>query len=284
MIVAGSQSQALAAALAAATEHELAPVTYETFPDGEGRASVDPVAADPTEAVVVAATTTDAAHVEAHQLQDAVHELGAETVTTVLPYMGYARQDAVFERGQPLTARAVARALSTGTDRVLVVTPHEDDVCDFFAVPATAVDAAPRLAAPLPDDLADPLFLAPDEGAVEQASAVRDAYGRGAVDAFSKTRHDGDAVTVDPGDASASGRDVVLTDDIVATGSTMSEAIGVLGERGAERVYVACVHPVLAGDARLKLARAGVERVVGTDTVERSVSAVSAAPAVADHL
>jgi ribose-phosphate pyrophosphokinase len=64
----------------------------------------------------------------------------------------------------------------------------------------------------------------------------------------------------------------------------MSESVTVLTERGAERVFVACVHPVLAGNARTKLARAGVEAVYATDTIERAASEVSVAPAIADVL
>ena len=90
-------------------------------------------------------------------------------------------------------------------------------------------------------------------------------------------------VTVEPSDAAVEGRDVVLVDDMIATGSTMSEAIGLLQARGVDRVFVTCVHPVLAVDARSKLARAGVTAIYGTDTVERPVSRVSAAPAVADQ-
>jgi ribose-phosphate pyrophosphokinase len=133
--------------------------------------------------------------------------------------------------------------------------------------------------------LADPLFLSPDEGAIDLAATTRDAYGRGATDFFEKERdYDTGAVDIEPSDAAVSGRDVVLVDDIVATGSTMSEAVAVLNDREAARVFVTCVHPMLAANARTKLARAGVEAVHGTDTVERPVSAVSAAPAVADRL
>ncbi|MFB6219473.1 MAG: ribose-phosphate diphosphokinase, partial [Halobacteriaceae archaeon] len=166
-------------------------------------------------------------------------------------------------------------------DRVLTVNPHEPAVCEFFTVPAAAVDAAARLAAPLPA-LDDPLFLAPDEAATPLARTVRDAAGGGAVDHFEKSRdYDTGAVSV-AGAADAAGRDVVVVDDIVATGSTMAEAVGALADPA--RVFVACVHPLLVGNARARLARAGVDRVVGTDTVEGAASRVSAAPAVADRL
>jgi ribose-phosphate pyrophosphokinase len=219
--------------------------------------------------------------VELLQLQDAAREAGVDRVTTVIPYMGYSRQDASFEPGQPISARAVARAISTGTDRIVLVNPHEPDVASRFDVPVETVDAAPHLADALPADLATPLFLAPDDGAIGLARGVRDAYGRGDTDYFEKTRHSGSEVTIEPSGAAVDGRDVVVVDDIVATGSTMSEAIALLHVRGADRVVAACVHPVLARSARTRLARAGVETVVGSDTVERAVSTVSAAPAVA---
>jgi ribose-phosphate pyrophosphokinase len=279
VIVPGSPSQSLAASLAAATGRPLAEVVHDRFPDGERLAAVPGFDGD--EATVVCSTVDDAAHVQLLQLQDAVREAGAERVTTVVPYMGYARQDDAFEPGQPVSARAVARAVSTGTDRVVLVSPHEPAVAELFDAPVTTVDAAPRLAAALPA-LADPLFLAPDAGAVDLAAAVRDAYGHGATDHFEKTRHGGRDVTVRPHDADEAGRDVVVVDDIVATGSTMSGAVAGLDDPASVRV--ACVHPVLAESARTRLARAGVDDVVATDTVERPCSAVSAAPAVAEAL
>jgi len=282
MIIPGSDSQAFAAALADASDESLGRVEYQDFPDGE---SVVRVPAEIDRAVVVAATVSDHAHVELLQLQDAVREAGASEVVTVLPYMGYARQDEAFREGEPVSSRAMARAISSGTDRVLTINPHEDAICDFFDVPAQSVDAAGVLAEPLPADLVDPLFLSPDSGAIDIAETVRDAYGRGAVDYFEKERdYDTGDVTVSPSDATCDSRDVIVTDDIIATGSTMSEAVDVLDGRGADRVFVACVHPMLAANAQTKLASAGVERIYGTDTIERAVSDVSAAPAVADRL
>jgi len=283
MIVPGSTSQALAAALAAATGRPLATPTYDRFPDGEQLAAVPDFAGG--EAVVVAATTSDEAWVELLQLQDAVREAGATDVTTVVPYMGYARQDEAFDEGQPVSARAMARAVSGGTDRVVLINPHEPDVADFYAVPVTTADAAPLLAEPLPADLMDPLFLSPDAGAVDVAESVREAYGRGATDYFEKHRdRETGAVEITPSDAAVADRDVVVVDDIIATGSTMSGAVDVLTDRGADRIYAATVHPMLVGNAVTKLRGAGVERIVGTDTVERASSAVSAAAAVAEEL
>ncbi|THE63275.1 ribose-phosphate diphosphokinase [Salinadaptatus halalkaliphilus] len=283
MIVSGSTSQALAGALARELEEPLATTSYDRFPDGELlTAAPDLDGAD--RAVIVASTVSSDAHLEVLQLQDAAREAGVEEVVTILPYMGYGRQDEAFETGQPVSSRAVARAISTGTDRVLTVNPHETGVCAFFEPTATAVDAAGRLAEPLPGGLTDPIFLSPDAGAIELAETVRDAYGTGETDYFEKTRHSGTEVDVSPSDVNVTDRDVVVCDDIVATGSTMSEAVGVLTDRGVGRVYVTCVHPLLVRNAYTKLARAGVEAVFGTDTIEGTSSAVSVAPALESHL
>ena len=279
MIVPGASSQALAAALATQLDEPISAVEYDRFPDGETFAAVPDFDAD--RAVVVATTDSNDAWVELLQLQDAVREAGASEVVTVIPYMSYARQDRSFEPGEPVSARAMARAVSTGADRIVLVNPHEESIADFFDAHVTVCDAAGLLAEPLPDDLTEPLFLSPDAGAVELAAATRDAYGTGEIDYFEKTRLSGTEVEISPSDADATGRDVVIVDDIVATGSTMSEAVAHLDDDGAERVFAACVHPILARSARTKLERAGIERIVGTDSVERDVSAVSVAPIVA---
>jgi len=293
MIVAGSTAQSFATRLADELDEPLAPVRYHRFPDDELLAAAPGIAddGDLDRVVVVCSTTTPEAHLELLQLQDAAREAGAREVVTVLPYMGYTRQDrpappesdAETTTGYPVSARAVARAVSTGADRVVTVNPHERGVCEFFDPPAAAVDAGGRLAAAL-DRPETPLFLAPDDGARDLARAVRDAHGAGDVDAFQKTRVSGSKVRLEPATVSVEGRPAVVVDDIVATGSTTCAAAEALDEQGATRVVVACVHPLLVGEARVDLARAGVDRVIGTDTVERSVSAVSAAPAVAERL
>lgn len=279
MIVPGSASQWLAGALAEELGESLAAVERRQFPDGELLVRVPDLDG---RAVVVAATVSSETHVELLQLQDAVAD--ASEVITVIPYMGYARQDRPFQPGEPVSARAVARAISTGTDRVLTVNPHEAAVCEFFDVPARPVDASASLAGALPADLSDPLFLGPDQSARDLAATVRDAYGAGDVDHVEKTRVSDTQVDLAPIEGDIEGQDAVLVDDMVATGATVLEAVRQLKAGGVDRVYVACVHPVLTGTARADLAAAGVEAVYATDTVERPASEVSAAPAVAEQL
>lgn len=290
MILPVSTVQSFAAALASATGEPLGRVAYDHFPDGELVLEIEAVdedgfPADDGRAIVVAATTTSDAHIECLQLQDAARQAGASEVITVIPYMGYADRDEALEDWQPISSATAAKAISTGTDRVITVNPHEESFLDFYDVPATSVDAAGRLAKPLPADLEDPLFLGVDEDTLPLARPVREAYegGRGALDHLeppAATGSDGIAPAVEP----VSGRDVVMVDDIIATGTTMTNAVEAATRLGAARVYAVCVHPLAAGNAVTRLSAAGVERIYGTDTIERAVSGVSAAPAVADVL
>jgi ribose-phosphate pyrophosphokinase len=80
------------------------------------------------------------------------------------------------------------------------------------------------------------------------------------------------------------GQDVVLVDDMIATGGTMSEAVRLIDQQDTNRVYVSCVHPVLVDGAQSKLYRAGVKSIYATNTIDRSISTVSVAPPIADVL
>lgn len=278
MLLPGRASQSLAVALADATESRLGAVQTRRFPDGELLVEIPP---DPGErAVIVASITSEERFLELLLLQDAAREAGVSELTTIVPYLGYARQDQAFEPGQPVSARAVCQAIGATTDRLVTIDPHEESVLDHAPTPTAAFSAADQLATPLPADLTDPLFLAPDAGAAEVATRVRDAYGTGQVDYFRKERQSDREVDIVPGEASPTDRDVVIVDDIIATGGTMTKAVEIIADRSADRIYAACVHPMLADRARTRLASAGVTNVYGTDTIERPESRVSAAPAV----
>ncbi|WP_181687063.1 ribose-phosphate diphosphokinase [Halorhabdus salina] len=282
MILSGSASQTLAARIAAATGEPLGAAEVKHFPDGE--LNVQVTESIDGRAIVVISTVSNDAHIEALLLQDAARQAGAEEVITVVPYPGYARQNRKYRPGDIVSLSTVARALSPGTDRVITVNPHEKNATSMFEVPATAVDASGRLAEPLPSGLVDPLFLATDEQAYPLAESVRDGHGTGVADHLDPAAGTGTPETIAPTETSVDGRDVVLIDDFVATGATMATAATAADDRGAERIYATCVHPLLASGAWSKLLRAGVDEMYATDTLERIVSDVSVAPVIADAL
>lgn len=280
MIACTETAQTVGSDLAALLEESL--VTLEG--DGSAQPYKDETVESDERVVIVASTTTSDAHLELLELQERAKRRDPDGIVTVIPYMGYARQDKSFQEGSAISARAVAKAIGTGTDRVYAVNPHNVAVLDYFGVPSEPVDAAPELASPLPADLVDPVFLGPDEDAVWLAESVQEAYGTGHVDNFNKLRHSATEVEMDTGDRDFTGSDIALVDDMVATGGTMSEAIRMLKDQDTGRVFVTCVHPVLANDALSRLKQAGVDDIYATNTIDRSVSRISAAPPIARYL
>jgi ribose-phosphate pyrophosphokinase len=198
--------------------------------------------------------------------------------------MGYARQDKQFRHGEPLSARAVARAISRGVSECITVNIHEPDVLRFFGAPSRNISLARDIGAYIKTlNCKNPLILAPDDGALAFAGQVASA-GEWEYDHLEKTRLSGEQVTMAPKALSAASRPVVIVDDIISTGGTIATAAGMLYAQGATDVFAACVHGVLTGGAYVRLVEAGVRDVICSDTIERGCSRVSAADQIAHTL
>jgi len=281
MIIGGPASQLLAGRVAAILGETLALCDYKTFPDGESYTQVVTPLED--EVVIIQSTPTDQDLVYLLQLLDVC---GASRVSLVIPYFGYARQDKIFKPGEPMTARAVATALNPflKNGRVHLVNIHAPSVMSHFQSQIENLDATPLLAESIGTmGLKDAVVISPDKGAVAMAKTAAATLGCDC-DYLQKTRLSGTVVSMAPKEVNVKGRDVVIFDDMIATGGTMATAITLLRQQGASRVYLAAVHPVLTGSAVIKLYRSGVEAVLATDTLDKGVSTVSVAPLIAKAL
>jgi len=231
--------------------------------------------------VVVASTVDSTTVLQVLLLMDACE---GRDVTLVLPYMGYARQDKKFNDGEPISARALARALSEGASRVFTVNIHDLSVLNHFRCPATNLSVAPEIGAYIKTlNLNNPLILSPDEGAWEFAKAVAAPFGWDC-DHLNKTRLSGSEVTMAPKHLAAKGRECYIVDDIIATGGSMALAASMLKEQGATSVRAAGVHGVFASGGYIKLMQGGLADVATSDTIERASSKFSAAGIIADAI
>lgn len=280
MIIGGPSSQLLGGRVAAVLKEDLALCEYSSFPDGEAYTQVCSDLDD--RIVVVQSTPSDRDIIQLLQLLDVFRE---RRIDLVIPYFGYARQDKQFKPGEPLSARAMAVAIDAflaEESRVFTVNIHDRSVLKNFSHEATDLDATPLLADEIERmGLDNPVIISPDKGAVRMAKVAATRLGID-YDYLEKTRHSGTEVSMAPKEIDARGRDVVILDDMIATGGTMAQAISILKSNGAKRVYLGSVHPVLTGSAVLKLCRAGVESIIATDTLEKAVSTVSVAGLIAD--
>jgi ribose-phosphate pyrophosphokinase len=277
-IIGGPASQLLASRVAREMGVEPTLCEFNRFPDGEVYTRILDEQID--EVTIIQSTVTDSDLVSLLQLIDACED--ASTINVVIPYMGYARQDKKFKSGEALSARAVARIINA--DKVFTVNIHEMSVLDHFEPPAVTIDASHLLGSHIHSlGLTDPLIVGPDSGALYLAQRAASDLGMD-YDYLDKKRLSGDTVTIRTKNVDVSGRDVVLIDDIIATGGSMAESIKLLKSQGAGDVYLACVHPVLSRNAVLRLFNAGVRDIIATDTIEKAQSRVSVAPLIADNL
>ncbi|HVN66694.1 MAG TPA: ribose-phosphate diphosphokinase [Methanomicrobiales archaeon] len=272
------RSRALGARIAEHLGAGLVETRTSRFPDGEIYLQTGPL--DETTIVVGSLLSSDSL-VELLLLIDACHR---SEVRLVIPYLGYARQDREFKPGEPVSARAMARALSRGVSRVLTVNVHKESVLSHFSVPAAQVNLAPEVGEYIGTlGLSDPLILAPDEGAVPFATAVA-SRGGWEWDHLEKTRISGDEVRIEPRKAGPWTGEAVLVDDIISTGGTLAAAARMLLAQGAKGVHAVCVHGLFAGKALSLLRSAGIREIAASDTIEGSESRYSAAGPIAKAL
>lgn len=280
-VAGGSASGTIDEDLAKEVGAVVADVEARRFPDGEAYVRVrEDVAGEG--AVAVQRPSPDANLVELLLLQDALDRGEADPLHVAIPYLPYARQDRVFEPGEALSAAVVAEVVGRRADGVVAVDPHEEAVLDRFPCPATAVSAVPELCDEVGDRAVD-VVLAPDEGARERAREAAEILGADH-DHLVKERLSGDEVRVQPRDLDVQGAAVLVLDDIVSTGGTMSEAVSTLRDQGAERVVAACTHGLFADGALDRLEQAGCDRVLATDSLPNPVADASVAPALARGL
>jgi ribose-phosphate pyrophosphokinase len=277
-VICTEQSQVLATQVARALKTTVVNVKYSRFPDGEQYLLAGEI---DDEMVIVGSVVDNDSLVQLMLLVDACDRA---TNRLVLPYMAYARQDKRFKKGEPVSSRVVARALSQGVSEVITVNIHEKEVLKSFSVPARNLSLAKDIGSYIRSlHLDNPLILAPDEGAMAFAEQVASADGW-EYDHLEKTRLSGVEVKMAPRQLSAQSRSVVIVDDIISTGGTIATAAGMLYQQGAKDVFAACVHGVFTGGAYVRLMATGIRDVVCSDTIERSCSRISAAGQIADPL
>jgi ribose-phosphate pyrophosphokinase len=131
----------------------------------------------------------------------------------------------------------------------------------------------------------DIVVVSPDKGAVERSKAFAQHFGDDIpVDYFEKSRDVKTGEITMTGKLSLKDKDVVVSDDIIATGGTMATAIKLAKESGARKIYAVATHALLLQNARFRILEAGADEIIGTDSIDNEVSKVSLAKLIANYL
>jgi len=296
MVFTGNANPVLAAEIAAHLGTELGAAHVGRFSDGEVTVEINQnVRARDVFVVQPTCAPTNESLMELLIMVDALKRASAERISAVIPYFGYARQDRRPRSSRvPISAKVVANLLQTvGVARVLTMDLHADQIQGFFDIPVDNIYASPVLLGDLRQKNYDNLIVvSPDVGGVVRARALAKQLGCDLA-IIDKRRPKANVSEVMHVIGDIDGRNCVIMDDMIDTAGTLVKAAEVLKERGAQKVYAYCTHPIFSGPAIERIAQGGaLDEVVVTNTIPLSDSAqacskirqLSVAPLIAETI
>jgi len=220
-------------------------------------------------------------------MTDALRRSSASSITAVIPYFGYARQDRKAAPRVPITAKLVADLYEqAGIDRVVTMDLHAGQIQGFFNVPVDNLYGSILFNDYLvKKQLADPIVASPDIGGVTRARYFAEKLNLEMV-IVDKRREKANESEVMNIIGDVTGKDVIIVDDMIDTAGTMAKAAKALKERGANSVMAFATHPVLSGKAYENIENGALDELVVTNTLEtkpsEKIHVLSAAPLFAE--
>ena len=277
MLFAGNANPDLAKAVAAHLHLPLGKASVGRFSDGEISVEIEENVRMRNIFVLqsICQPTNDNL-IELLVLIDALRRASAASITAVIPYLGYARQDRRSRSSRvAITAKVVANLISSvGTDHVLTLDLHADQIQGFFDMPMDNIYASPVLLSDIwKHEYPNLMVVSPDVGSVVRARALARRIGNADLAIIDKRRPKANVSEVMNIIGNVAGQTCVVIDDMVDTAGTLCKAAGALKKNGAEQVYAYCTHPVLSGAAIDNISKSAIDELVVTDTIPLSQQA-----------
>nr|WP_233348217.1 MULTISPECIES: ribose-phosphate diphosphokinase [unclassified Luteimonas] len=278
LIFSGNANRPLAQAVCRELGVRPGKALVSTFSDGEVQVEIEENVRRQDVFVVQSTCAPTAEHfMELMALIDALKRASTASITAVVPYFGYARQDRRMRSSRvPITAKLAAKMFTVaGADGLLTIDLHADQIQGFFDIPVDNVYASPLLLADIwrahgTDNM---VVVSPDVGGVVRARALAKRLDDADLAIIDKRRPKANVATVMNIIGDVQGKTCVLVDDIVDTAGTLCAAAAALKAQGATKVVAYCTHPVLSGAAIDNLNRSQLDELVVTDTIPLSDAA-----------
>jgi ribose-phosphate pyrophosphokinase len=271
-IFAGSANKKLTEGICSHIGLPVGRARVDSFPDGELIVKLDEDVRG-RDCFVVQSTSTPVNEnlMELLIWIDCLKRASADRITAVLPYFGYARQDRKSEGRTPITAKLVSNLITAaGADRVLSMDLHAPQLQGFFDIPMDHLLAAPVLSKYFVDESpkwGKIAIVSPDPGNLKAASYYAELINADLafIDKRRQTATSVEMNTIVGNDIR--GKTVLMVDDMITTGGTITEASRILKENGAAKIVVAATHGVFAGSAVEKILKSPIDRIIITDTI-----------------
>ncbi len=201
-------------------------------------------------------------------MTDAIRRSSAKSITAVIPYFGYARQDRKAAPRVPITSKLVANLIETaGITRVVTMDLHAGQIQGFFDIPVDNLYGSTVFVDYIKNkNLKNPIIASPDVGGVARARSMASKMGLDLV-IVDKRREKANKSEVMNIIGDVEGKDVVLVDDIIDTAGTIVQAAAALKAKGATSVMACCTHGVLSGPAFDRIEKGELDELVITDTI-----------------
>ncbi len=208
-------------------------------------------------------------------MMDALKRASAASITAVVPYYAYARQDRKTAPRTPISAKLLADLITTaGANRVLTMDLHAGQIQGFFNIPVDHLFAAPVTLEYIKKNFgADTIVVSPDAGGVERARAFAKRLNTAL--AIIDKRRDGPAIRAMTLIGNVWGKEAIILDDMITTGGTLTMAADLLMRHGAKAVHACVTHPVMSRNAASNIQGSLIQTLAVTDTIPLSPEAAA---------
>ena len=274
LIFSGNSNKSLAESIVSRLGMRLGAATVSKFSDGEIMVKIDESVRG-RDVFVVQPTNapSDSNLMELMVMTDALKRASANTITAIMPYFGYSRQDRASEHRVPITAKLVSNLIATsGVDRVVTMDLHAGQIQGFFDIPVDNLYALPVFYKYMQDNNLcndDTVIVSPDAGGVARARIYAKKFGM-PLAIIDKRRSGPNVAKVMHVIGEIAGKKCILIDDMIDTAGTLTEAAVALMEHGAVSVKAMATHGILSGPAIDRISSSVIEKVIITDTIDNT--------------
>ncbi|MGY5143458.1 MAG: ribose-phosphate diphosphokinase [Candidatus Nitrosopumilus sp. bin_32a] len=283
-VIAGKSSEDLAKKLSKRIKADFVKSEIRIFADGESKITLNGKISKKKSIVVQSIyPPVDTNLIQALSLISKAREISSEVVA-VIPYMGYARQDREFLPGEIVTMKVLGKLFKgAGASTIIAVDIHSMIGFKHFTIKTKNVSAIPELVQYIKKlSLKNPLVVSPDQGGKDRAKEFAKELGSEYI-ALEKIRDrkTGKVQIKTKNLDEVANRDLILVDDMISTGGSIVKATQFLKKQKCKKIYVACTHALLMNGAEKEIKKAGVTKIISSNTIPGKTSIVDISDTIA---